>query len=51
MPRSKESKIVPAIKANDASELEIVRRAQSGDRSAFDLLIFKYQSRAMITRH
>ena len=42
---SKESRSVAAIETSDAAELEIVRRAQSGERSAFDLLIIKYQSR------
>jgi RNA polymerase sigma-70 factor (ECF subfamily) len=31
----------------DAAELEIVRRAQAGERRAFDLLVIKYQSRIL----
>jgi RNA polymerase sigma-70 factor (ECF subfamily) len=53
MLRSKESKCVSAIEATDAAELEIVRRAQSGERRAFDLLVIKYQSRilSLLTRY
>lgn len=47
MLRSTESKSVSVMKANDADDLAIVRRAQSGDGAAFDLLFMKYQSRIL----
>lgn len=51
--RSKEFKSVMAIQATDAAELEIVRRAQSGERRAFDLLVIKHRSRilSLLTRY
>src|SRR5579863_2657207 len=32
------------MKGNDLAELAILRRAQSGERHAFDLLVIKYQA-------
>jgi RNA polymerase sigma-70 factor (ECF subfamily) len=51
--RSKDLKSVLAIQATEAAEFEIVRRAQSGERRAFDLLVFKHQSRilSLLTRY
>jgi RNA polymerase sigma-70 factor, ECF subfamily len=53
MQGSREFKSAAAFKWTDAAELEIVRRAQSGERRAFDLLIIKYQSRilSLLTRY
>jgi RNA polymerase sigma-70 factor, ECF subfamily len=53
MLRSTESRSASAIEANDTAELDIVRRAQSGERRAFDLLVIKYQSRILtvLTRY
>jgi RNA polymerase sigma-70 factor (ECF subfamily) len=50
---SKALRKASAFKGSDASELEIVRRAQSGERRAFDLLVIKYQSRILnfLTRY
>jgi len=47
MPRSEEPGSASAFKGADAAELEVVRRAQSGERRAFDLLVIKYQGRIM----
>jgi RNA polymerase sigma-70 factor (ECF subfamily) len=47
MPGFKESGSARACKGDDAAELEIVRRAQAGDRRAFDRLVIKYQSRIL----
>ena len=47
MLRSKQLRSASACKWSDTAEFEIVRRAQSGDRRAFDLLIIQYQSRIL----
>ncbi len=50
---SKEFRRDSVLKNNDELELEIVRRAQSGERRAFDLLVIKYQGRILsfLTRY
>jgi hypothetical protein len=42
MLRSEDSRSVSALEASDAAELGIARRAQLGDRHAFDLLVINY---------
>jgi RNA polymerase sigma-70 factor (ECF subfamily) len=53
MQTSKAFKAVIPFRRTDTAELEIVRRAQAGERRAFDLLVVKYQSRILrlLTRY
>jgi len=44
---AKESRSASDVEGIDALELEIVRRAQRGERRAFDLLVIRYQGRIL----